>query len=122
MTATDPDFARNVEAAVFAIVPGTDDLASGVVAKLRPGAYSDEMFRDWRDSYNEGACDQAGGVGGNAEAELGGRTVYIASCNGGMLVYHAYLPARGVIVSLFSLGYQAARRAADGRPATLSAA
>jgi hypothetical protein len=103
-TAADPDFARNVESAVFAIAPGTDDLASGVVARLRPGVYSDEMFRDWRDSYNEGACGQAGGLGGNAEAELGGRTVYIASCNGGVHVYHAYLPERGVIVSLLSLG------------------
>ena len=102
--AADPDFVRNVESAVFAVVPGAKDLASGVVARLRPGAYSDAMFRDWRDSYNEGACSQAGGVGGNAEAELGGRTVYIASCNGGLLVYHAYLPERGIIVSLFSVG------------------
>ena len=104
--ASDPDFVRNVESAVFAVVPAPDDLASGVVAKLRPGAYSDEMFRDWRDSYNEGACSQAGGVGGNAETELGGRTVYIATCNGGLHVYHAYLPERGIIVSLFSLGTQ----------------
>ena len=105
-TATDPDFARNVEAAVFAIAPGTDDLTSGVVARLRPGVYSDEMFRDWRDSYNDGVCAQAAGVGGNAEAELGGRTVYIATCNGGVRVYHAYLPERGVIVSMLSLGEQ----------------
>ena len=102
--AADPDFVRSVESAVFAVVPAPDDLASGVVAKLRPGVYSEEMFRDWRDSYNAGACSQAGGVGGNAEAELGGRTVYIANCNGGLRVYHAYLPERGVIVSLFSVG------------------
>ena len=30
----------------------------------------------------------------------------IASCNGGLRVYHAYLPERGVIVSLFSVGKQ----------------
>lgn len=102
--AADPDFARNVGSAAFAVVVDGSDLASGVVAELEPGRYSDALFRDWRNSYNEGACAQAGGVAGNAEAEMGGRTVYIASCAGGLRVYHAWLPERGVIVSLFSLG------------------
>jgi hypothetical protein len=75
-----------------------------VVAHLRPGVYSDAFFRDWRDSYDEGACGQAGGVAGNAEAELGGRTVHITSCAGGLLVYHAYLPERDVAVSVISVG------------------
>ncbi len=35
---------------------------------------------------------------------MGGRTVYVTSCAGGLLVYHAYLPDRGVVISLFSLG------------------
>ncbi len=104
VAAADPDFARNVEAAAFAVAVDGEDLASGVVAKLRPGVYDEAVFRDWRDTYNEGACGQAGGVAGNAQAELGGRTVYIATCGGGLHVYHAYLPERGVIVSLFSLG------------------
>jgi hypothetical protein len=102
--AADPDFTRNVGSAAFAVVADGSDLASGVVAALKPGRYSDALFRDWRDSYNEGACAQAGGVAGNAEAEMGGRTVYIASCVGGLRVYHAWLPERGAIVSLFSLG------------------
>jgi len=102
--AADPDFAANVQAAVFAVVVDGGDLASGVVARLRPGVYSDAFFRDWRDTYNQGACAQAGGVVGNAEAELGGRTVHITSCAGGLLVYHAYLPERDVLISLFSLG------------------
>ena len=101
---TDPAFVANVQAAVFAIVVDGGDLASGVVADLRAGVYSDAFFRDWRDTYNTGACAQAGGVVGNAEAELGGRTVYIASCAGGLRVYHAYLEGRNVIVSLFSTG------------------
>lgn len=102
--AADPDFGRNVASAAFAVVVGGDDLASGVVAKLRPGVFGDALFRDWRDTYNEGACAQAGGVTGNAEADIGGRTVYIGTCAGGVRVYHAWLPARGVIVSLFSFG------------------
>jgi hypothetical protein len=102
--AADPDFVRNVAAAAFPILVDGSDLASGVIARLRPGVYSDAFFRDWRDSYNRGACGQAGGVAGNAEAELGGRTVYISSCSGGLVVYHAYLPQRNVVVSLFSIG------------------
>ena len=100
----DPDFARNVEAAAFAVAVDAGDLASGVVARLRPGIYTETLFRDWRDTYDAGACGQAGGVAGNAQADLGGRTVYIATCAGDLRVYHAYLPERGVIVSLLSVG------------------
>ena len=102
--ASDPSFVANVEAAAFFVAVDASDLASGVVARLRPGVFSDGFFRDWRDSYNEGACAQAGGVAGNAEAELGGRTAYITSCAGGLLAYHAYVDERGVIVSLISVG------------------
>lgn len=102
----DPAFVDNVQAAVFATVVSGSDLASGVVARLRPGVFSDAFFRDWRDTYDAGACEPAGGVTGNAEAQLGGRTVYLATCSGGLNVYHAYLPQRGVLVSLFSLGDQ----------------
>ena len=101
---SDPDFVANVQAAVFATVVAADDLASGVVARLRPGVYSDGFFRDWRDTYDKGACGQAGSVVGNAEAQLGGRTVYITSCAGGLLVYHAYVAERDVVVSVFSIG------------------
>lgn len=102
----DPSFVANVQAAVFAVVVSGTNLSSGVVARLRSGVFSDAFFRDWRDTYNAGACEPAGGVTGNAEVQLGGRTVYIASCSGGLNVYHAYLTDRGVLVSLFSLGDQ----------------
>jgi hypothetical protein len=102
--AADPNFATNVGSAAFAIVVDGSDLASGVVARLRPGRFSDGLYRDWRDTYNTGACAQAGGVAGNAEADIGGRTVYIATCGGGLRTYHVYVPERDVIVSLFSLG------------------
>lgn len=101
---TFPDFVANVEAAAFAIAVRDPDLASGVVARLRPGVFSDGFYRDWRDSYDEGACSQAGGVAGRAEAQLGGRTVFIATCVGGLVVYHTYLPERDVVVSVFSIG------------------
>jgi hypothetical protein len=102
--ANDPAFRRNVARAVFPIVVSDEDLASGVVAQLIPDRYTDEFFRDWRDSYDEGACGQAGGVAGNAETDLGGRTVYIGTCAGGLRTYHAWLEERNVIVSLFAIG------------------
>jgi hypothetical protein len=100
----DPAFRRNVARAAFPIVASDEDLASGVVAQLISGRFTDQFFRDWRDSYDEGACAQSGGVAGNAETEIGGRTVYIGTCAGGLRTYHAWLEDRYVIVSLFSLG------------------
>jgi hypothetical protein len=102
--AADPAFAGSIEAAAFAVLVDGGDLASGVVARPVPGHFSEAFFRDWRDTYNEGACAQAGGVAANAEAELGGRTVYIATCAGGLRTYHAYLEEPGLVVSLLSLG------------------
>ena len=75
-----------------------------MVAQLVPGTFSEAFFRDWRDSYDEGACGQAGGVAATAETELGGRTVYITTCAGGLRTYHAWVEERGAVVSAFSLG------------------
>ena len=93
-----------------AIVAGLAiDAASGefvyaVVVRLRPGQMGDERFRDWRDSFDEGACSQAGGVGGHAEADIDGRTVYIGTCAGGVRTYHVWLEAPGLLISASSLG------------------
>ena len=102
--ARDPAFAEHVASAAFAVATTPTDLASGVVAQLRPGLLDETFLADWRETYNEGACAQAGGVETNAETELGGRTVYITTCGGGLTVYHAAIPERDVIVSLFSIG------------------
>jgi hypothetical protein len=101
---TDPDFAANVEAAAFGVVVSGDDLASAVVARPVLGAFTEAWFRDWRGSYDEGACAQAGGVAGLAESDLGGRTVYVATCGGGLRTYHAWLDAPGLIVSVLAVG------------------
>jgi hypothetical protein len=100
----DPAFAANVEAAVFGVVVAGNDLSSAMVARPVPGVWSEAWFRDWRDSYDQGACGQSGGVAGNAEAVLGGRTVYIGTCAGGLRTYHAWLEGRGLLVSAFSVG------------------
>lgn len=100
----DPAFAANVEAAAFGVVVAGNDLSSAMVARPVPGTWSEAWFRDWRESYDEGACGQAGGVAGNAEAVLGGRTVFIGTCAGGLRTYHAWLEGRGLLVSAFSVG------------------
>ncbi len=102
--ASDPAFRRNVARAAFPIVVSGSDLASGVVAQLIGDRYNEQFFRDWRDSYDDGACGQSGGVASNAETDLGGRTVYIGTCAGGLRTYHTWIESRGVIVSLFSIG------------------
>jgi hypothetical protein len=100
----DPAFAQHVRRAAFGVAVDGQDLASGVVAELVPGIFSDAFFRDWRDTYDAGACGQSGGVVGNAETQIDGRTAYIATCAGGLRTYHAWLPERESIVSAFSLG------------------
>lgn len=91
-------------AAGLAADPAGGDWAFAVVVALRPGVMSNAAFRDWRDSYDEGACSQAGGVVGHAEAQIGGRTAYITSCGGGLHTYHLWLPARQRLVSVSALG------------------
>jgi hypothetical protein len=101
---TDPAFASSLDAAAFGVVIAGNDLASAVVARPVPGSFGEAWFRDWRDSYNEGACEQAGGLARNAEAEIGGRTVYIGTCAEGLRTYHAWLEGRGLLVSAFAVG------------------
>jgi hypothetical protein len=91
-------------AAGLAADPGGGNWAFGVVVALRPGVMSDATFRAWRDSYDKGACSQAGGVVGHAETKLGGRIVYIASCGGGVHTYHVWLPERQRLVSVSGVG------------------
>ncbi len=100
----DASFVANVDRAVFAVVVDGNDLASGVVAHLRAGSWSDKFFEDWRASYDDGACAQSDGVVAHAETTLGGRTVYVTTCGGGLRVYHAWVASRGVVVSILSAG------------------
>ena len=88
----------------LAVDQATGNLVVASVVKLKPGVFSDEFFRDWRDSFDQGVCGQAGGVTGNAQATMDGRTVYIGTCEGGVHTYHVHLEGPDVIVSLNSVG------------------
>lgn len=104
--ASDPGLAAvaTAFATAVAVDPQTGDFVYAAVVAPEPGVVTEALFRDWRDSFDEGACSQAGGVVGNAQTELGGRTVYIGSCAGGLLTYHAWLEDRGLFVSASSAG------------------
>jgi hypothetical protein len=107
--AADPSVASDAAslAVALAVVPGAsaaDDLAIVSVVRLRDSTRDEAWFRDWRDTYDEAACGPAGGVIGNAEAELGGGTVYIGSCRGGVRTYHTRVEGAGIVVSVTALG------------------
>ncbi len=74
------------------------------VARVKSGLFGDVFFQGWRDTFDEAVCQQAGGVQGNVEAEIGGRQTFIGTCAGGIHTYHVHLPGRGVIVSMQSGG------------------
>ncbi len=107
--ASDPDLAEQASAiaVAFAISPGAstaDDVAVVSVVRLRSDVFDAEFFRSWRDSYDAAACEAAGGVAGNAEAEIDGRPTYIGTCAAGARTYHVYLEGPNVIVSVTSVG------------------
>jgi hypothetical protein len=100
----DTSFVANVDRAAFAIVGDGKDLASGVIAHLRPGVYSENLWTDWRTTYDEGSCAQAGGVLARASSSIGGREIFVTTCAGGLRVYQVWLSGPGVAVSLVSFG------------------
>ena len=74
------------------------------VVRLRAPKTDDEWFRQWRDSYDQAACEQAGGVSGNAEADLGSHHVFIGTCAGGALTYHTLLDGGSTVLSMTAVG------------------
>jgi len=103
---SDPELGEVADAiaAAFALDPATNDYVYAAVIHLKPRVMGDERFRDWRDSFDEGACSQAGGVAGHAETEIDGRTVYIGTCAGGVRTYHVWLAEQNLIVSASAVG------------------
>jgi hypothetical protein len=102
----DPALVRNATSVAYglAVDPASGELVVAAVVHLQAGVFTDDFFRGWRSSYDTAACAQASGVGGNAQAEIAGRTVYIGTCNGGARTYHTYLDGAGVLVSATSVG------------------
>jgi hypothetical protein len=106
--ALDPSLSADVEAIAVALAvsagsSASEDLVIASVVRLRPDVFDETFFRGWRDSYDVAACEPAGGLRGNGEAEIDGRQVFIGSCANGGFTYHLRY-GEDVIVSLTSLG------------------
>ncbi|MHB8398493.1 MAG: hypothetical protein ACYDCI_06115 [Candidatus Limnocylindrales bacterium] len=120
--AADPTHAVDLAALAVALAVNThsNDLAIATVVRPKPGIFSDAYYRSWRDTFDAGACSQAGGlaggvvgsvgggVAGTSETTIGGHDTFIARCAGGILTYHVHLGG-GVggddrIVSITTIG------------------
>jgi hypothetical protein len=110
-----PRIATGVDAAV-AVDTATGNLVTAWIVRLRPGTFGDTAYGQWRDSYDDGACNAAGGVVGRAQATLGGRDTYITSCVAALRTYHVWLKDQNVLVSASSIG---ARRFGEKLMSTL---
>lgn len=108
--AADPALAGSITSVAVAAAFGpmaTDTTSDYVVVtlnRLEPGIFDEAFFRDWRTSFDEAVCEQAGGVARHAEAAIEGHQTLIGTCAGGARTYHVYLPASGVILSMQALG------------------
>lgn len=102
----DPTLARVASAvdAGVAVDAGTGNFVLAWIVRLRPAAFNETAYRQWRDSYDEGACTAAGGVVGRAEAQIGGRKTYVTSCAAGLHTYHVSLQDQGILVSASAVG------------------
>jgi hypothetical protein len=82
----------------------SDDLAVANVIRLRPDVFDEAFYQEWRDTYNEAACEVADGVESETSTLIGGLPTYIGTCVGGTKTYHTYLEDQGFIVSVTSTG------------------
>jgi hypothetical protein len=88
----------------LALDEATGNLVTAHVVRLREGAFNDATFRQWRDSYDDGACAAAGGVDARAQAPIGGRDVFVTSCLQALRAYHVWIPEENVVISASSVG------------------
>ena len=105
-SATDRTLSGSVDRLASAFVASADgtNWAYASIIALKVGAFNEPFYRDWRDTFDRGACSQAGGVTGSAQTSIGGRLVFIGRCAGGLLTYHAYLPGTNLLISISALG------------------
>jgi hypothetical protein len=104
------DLAPDVEAIAVGlyIQPGSstaDDLAIVNVVRLRPGVFGEAWFRSWRSTYDEGACQVAGGVApGAVRSLIGDHDTHIGTCQGGVHTYHVHLASPDRVISITAAG------------------
>jgi hypothetical protein len=107
--ATDPGVAADAKGLAIGLytVKGQQPVTDyGIVSilHLRDPARNEDWFRAYRDSYDESACAQAGGVSRHAQTEMSGHTVFIGGCAGGAFTYHLRSRDGALVVSITSVG------------------
>jgi hypothetical protein len=106
--ASDPllaESALSIAVALAATGPSeSDDLAVASVIRLRPDVFDEAFYQEWRDTYNEAACEVADGIDSETSTEIGGHATYVGICVGGPRTYHTYLEDQGFIVSVTATG------------------
>jgi hypothetical protein len=103
--AATPDLRGVVRTLALALYIDGDDYAVASVIRPRPEIATDQWFRTWRDDFDAGVCEQAGGVDpGHSQFEVDGRTVYRSTCAGGVTIYHVKLEAPARVVSIQGAG------------------
>lgn len=103
--AAEPGLATDVVAVAVALAVSTNDYVVATVVRPRPAKIDSGWFRDWRDTFDAGVCEAAGGVDlGRSEFEVDGRTVHRSTCAGGVSMYHVHLEDRGLILSIHGAG------------------
>ena len=103
---SDPSLGRigtAIDAGV-AVDMASANLVHAWVVRLRTDRFTEAIYQEWRDSYDEGACAAAGGVVGTAEATIDDRTVYITSCGATVRTYHVWLEQAGILISASATG------------------
>ena len=103
---SDPSLGRigtAIDAGV-AVDMASANLVHAWVVRLRTDRFTEAIYQEWRDSYDEGACAAAGGVVGTAEASIDDRTVYITSCGATVRTYHVWLEQAGILISASATG------------------
>jgi hypothetical protein len=83
---------------------GAGNLVYAWVVRLREGRFGEEVYRQWRDSYDQGACGGNASIVGRAQATIDARTVYITSCAQGLHTYHLWLQNQGILISATAIG------------------
>lgn len=110
--AEDPSLRGVVRTMAAAIAVGSSDVEDpdyvvASVVRLLAGVYDESFHRDWRDSFDLAVCEQAGGVDGHAEADIGGHATFITTCAGGVRTYHVHIlddAGDDILVSLQAFG------------------
>lgn len=82
----------------LAIDPGTADFVLADVVRLRANAMTDAVFQAWRDTFDAGVCLDTGVIG-RAQAQIGGRTVFVGTCGNGFRTYHTWIADKNLLVT-----------------------